>query len=523
MRDQHTASPYVPLSPRGPRGHGPVDSSAERRLKAPSGCPKTRTGRTLAAFGLCALLAACGPEQQSPPVGAAPPRNVVLISIDSLRADHLGSYGYSRNTSPNLDALAQRGVLFETCVAESSWTLPTHASLLTGVSSGAHGLDHDGVSLPEALPTLAERLSDAGWRTRGLWSGPYLHPLFGFGRGYADGDYEGLLPSTRYDTEAFAASGKAPLAPHTEENRLAHQATTAAAVIDKALQFVNEAGDEPFFLFVHLFDVHYDFVAPESSWRPFAPDYDGPMTGLDFATDKAIHEDMPAADLAHLQALYDGEIAFTDAQLGRLLDRLQGPDRAGDTLVIVTSDHGDEFFEHGEKGHRLNLFEEVLDVPLIMAGAGVSATGQRISGVTEHTDVMPTILALLGLPAAEFATGKSLADALSAGELPDDRLAVARLRRSAKRKITAVRGAHWKVVIDQRGPNQPEEVLCFDLSTDPAEQHPLDDDAMLAEARRAIERRDGREAYLRARLGAGAATDLPKSVSDDLQALGYTR
>ncbi len=470
-----------------------------------------------------ALLAACGPSDDSPTRGAPRPRNVVLISIDSLRADHLGSYGYPRDTSPRLDALAERGVVFETCVAESSWTLPTHASLLTGVSSGAHGLDHDGLSLPADLPTLAERLSAAGWRTRGLWSGPYLHPVFGFGRGFADDDYAGLLPSTRYDSEAFESTGKAPLNPHTEENRQAHRASTAAAVIDEAVAFVDEVGDAPFFLFVHLFDVHYDFVAPERSWKPFAPDYDGPMDGLDFSTNDAIRPDMDPADLAHLLALYDGEVAYTDEQLGRLLTRLQGADRADDTLIIVSSDHGDEFFEHGQKGHRLNLFEEVLDVPLIMAGAGVADGGRRVSGVTEHTDVMPTILELLGLPASQFDTGRSLARALAGGELGDERLAVSRLRLSARRRVTAVRGPDWKVVIEERGPDRTEQVSCFDLATDPGEQQPMIDEALLARAREAIATRDGREAFLRARLGVGAATTLPEGLDSDLRALGYTR
>jgi len=470
-----------------------------------------------------ALLAACGPGDGSAPQAVPRPRNVVLISIDSLRADHLGCYGYPRDTSPHLDALADRGLVFDTCVAESSWTLPTHASLLTGVSSGAHGLDHDGLSLPADLPTLAERLSAAGMRTRGLWSGPYLHPVFGFGRGFADQDYEGLLPLTRYDSDTFESTGKAPLNPHTEENREAHRASTAEAVIDEALEFVDAAGDEPFFLFVHLFDVHYDFVAPASSWKPFAPDYDGPMDGLDFSTDDAIHADMDPADLAHLLALYDGEIAYTDEQLGRLLTRLQRDDREDDTLIIVSSDHGDEFFEHGEKGHRLNLFEEVLDVPLIMAGAGVSGSGRRVSGVTEHTDVMPTILELLGLEASEFGTGRSLARALAGGELHDERLAVSRLRLSARRRMTAVRGPDWKVVIEERDREGTEQVSCFDLATDPGEQLPLEDDALLARAREAITQRDGREAFLRARLGVGAPTALPEGLDSDLRALGYTR
>lgn len=470
------------------------------------------------------LLSGCGQGPDTAPAERLPrPRNVVLISIDSLRADHLGCYGYPRNTSPRLDALARSGVVFETCLAESSWTLPTHASLLTGVSAGAHGLDHDGLSLPLALPTLAERLSAAGWRTRGFWSGPYLHPLFGFGRGFAGDDYEGLLPSTRYDSDEFRSSGKARLAPHTDENLQAHRASTAEALIDKALEFVDETADEPFFLFVHLFDVHYDYVAPESSWRPFAPDYDGPIDGLDFATDDTIRADMDPADLAQLLALYDGEIAFTDAQLGRLLERLAQPDRRADTLIIVTSDHGDEFFEHGEKGHRLSLFEEVVDVPLIMAGAGVADAGRRVSGVTEHTDVVPTILELLGLPAAEFSTGTSLAPALAGGELSADRLGVARLRRSARRRLTAVRGPDWKVVFEIKGPEGVESVACFDLSNDPAEQYPLDDPELLKLARRAIEQRDGREAMLRARLGSGAATMLPEDLDNELRALGYLR
>jgi arylsulfatase A-like enzyme len=475
------------------------------------------------ATGLLTLASACGPADELPTNELPRPRNVLLISIDSLRADHLGCYGYEHDTSPALDALARRGVLFETCVAESSWTLPTHASLLTGVSSGAHGLDHDGIALPAALPTLAEHLSAAGWRTRGLWSGPYLHPVFGFGRGFAPGDYEGLLPSTRYDSEEYERTGKTSLNPHTDDNRLAHRAATAEAVVERAMAFVDEVGDERFFLFVHLFDVHYDFVPPEAIWRRFDPDYAGSIDGRDFIIDDAIHADMDPVDLAHLLALYDGEVAHTDAQIGRLLEHLAQAGRDEDTLIVVTSDHGDEFFEHGEKGHRLTLYEEVLDVPLIMAGAGVADPGRRLQGVTEHADVTPTILELLGLPAAEYVTGSSLAAALAGDELPADRVGVARLRRSAQRLITSVRGADWKVVIDRIEKTGVERIACYDLSTDPAEQHPITDSEMLRIARRAIAYRDEREGELQRLLGEGAAASMPGELDEDLRALGYVR
>jgi len=477
----------------------------------------------LLATVLLTLAAACSRTDEMPGAALPRPRNVLLISIDSLRADHLRCYGYERDTSPSLDSLAERGVLFETCVAESSWTLPTHASLLTGVSSGAHGLDHDGVALPAALPTLPELLAAAGWRTRGLWSGPYLHPVFGFGRGYAPGDYEGLLPSTRYDSDEYERTGKTSLNPHSDDNRLAHRAATAEAVIDKAIQFVDEVADERFFLFVHLFDVHYDFVPPEVLWRRFDPEYTGSIDGRDFIIDDAIRADMDPVDLAHLIALYDGEIAHTDAQIGRLLEHLELAGRREDTLIVVTSDHGDEFFEHGDKGHRLTLYEEVIDVPLIMAGAGVADPGRRVSGVTEHTDVTPTILQLLGLPPSEFVTGSSLAPALAGGELPGDRVGVARLRRSAQRMITSVRGTDWKVVIDRIEKTGVERVACYDLSDDPGEQRPTTDAELLRAARQAIEQRDGREAFLRARLGDGAAAAVPSEIDEDLRALGYVR
>lgn len=466
------------------------------------------------------LVGGCGP------LSSREPRNVILISLDSLRADHLHCCGYPKETSPVLDGVAASGVLFERVVAESSWTLPTHATMLTGVTSRVHGLVSDHLQLSEAVPTLAERLSAAGFVTRGIWSGPYLHPAFGFGRGYGGADWEGVLTTTRYDTPSFRQTGRAVLDPTTPENSLSHRTVTSPLVVSRAVEFLEEKGDDPFFLFLHFFDIHYDYRPPEELWRLFDPDYTGDLDDTGFMENDRITEGMDPRDREHLLALYDGEIRFTDGHLGVLFSALEREGLLDDTLVLVTSDHGDEFFEHGNKGHRRSVYEESVTVPLIVFGGGVRAKGVRVDDVVGHVDLVPTILDMVGLPLPPELMGKSLAPVLR-GESPSaGGIGSSLLQRHKGRSLESVRSKEWKVIIDHRADRDLTEA--FDLNVDPEEQSPLEGDraqALVEEALSWLETRGIREHHVRMTLGAGdpSKTALPPELEEQLRSLGYLK
>jgi arylsulfatase A-like enzyme len=385
-----------------------------------------RPGRLCA--GAALALAACGSRADDPRP------NVLLISLDSVRADFVGAYGArlphadGRSPTPNLDRLAAEGVLYENARSTTSWTLPAHASLLTGELELVHGLEQDGERLPEDLPTLAETLGAAGFRTYGVYSGPYLDPRHGFARGFER--YEaGYGPElTRAVDEAVVAEAQlASLDPQAEPERVkvalqrhgtatrelelaSHRDVSSERVTELALaELARAAEDErPFFLFAHFFDPHYDYAAPEPFTRAFDPGYAGALDGRDFFTNPAVaafDETSPtgrrqvasAREVEHLEALYAGEIAWTDAQVGKLLRALDALELAASTLVIVVGDHGDEFFEHGSIGHRQTLCEEVLRVPLLFRWPG-RLTPRREAWPIELAAVRDKLLGLLRPP-----------------------------------------------------------------------------------------------------------------------------
>lgn len=304
--------------------------------------------------------------------------NFLLISIDSLRADHLGCYGYDQDTSPNLDRIASEGIMFTRAFAPTSWTLPSHMTVLTGLPPEGHGVVDDGQGLAQGVSTLAEILQARGYVTAGFVSGPYLHSRYGFNRGFAHyDDYSVVSPN----------------------NKFSHRDITSPTLWQHVADWLDawneKAADSPFFLFVHMWDVHYDFIPPPPYDRMFDPDYLGNLTGENFARSEAIHPEMDSRDLEHLVALYDGEVRFTDHHVGLILEELAELRVLDDTLVVVISDHGEEFFEHGEKGHRKNLFQETVQVPLLARWPGRLSAGAVNTKVVSLVDLMPWAVALL--------------------------------------------------------------------------------------------------------------------------------
>ncbi|MED5331155.1 MAG: sulfatase-like hydrolase/transferase, partial [Planctomycetota bacterium] len=265
---------------------------------------------------------------------------------------------------------------------------------------------------------------------------------------------------------------------------------------------------------------------PEELWRLFDPDYTGDLDDTGFMENDRITEGMDPRDREHLLALYDGEIRFTDGHLGVLFSALEREGLLDDTLVLVTSDHGDEFFEHGNKGHRRSVYEESVTVPLIVFGGGVRAKGVRVDDVVGHVDLVPTILDMVGLPLPPELMGKSLAPVLR-GEPPSaGGIGSSLLQRHKRRSLESVRSKAWKVIIDHRADRDLTEA--FDLNVDPEEQSPLEGDraqALVEEALSWLETRGIREHHVRMTLGAGdpSKTALPPELEEQLRSLGYLK
>ncbi len=351
-----------------------------------------RSGGVLRGSGLalaCAGLGGCGET-------SLPPCNVLLISIDSLRADHLGCYGYESPTglspSPRLDQLAEQGILFESTLSTTSWTMPSHHALFSGLPDLVHGATDDWHGPSPDRPVLAQRLLDRGYRTAGYFSGPYLQPQYGFAKGFEE--YENVtalpmqfdIPKEERDLGAI--------------ERSFHEAATARQVTSRGEEFLREQStDAPFFLFLHYFDVHYDYAPPREQYAErFRPGRRPPqIDGRWFMENPDIHPEMDPRLLEDVLSYYDGEIYWVDSQLGILFDTLEELGLQENTLVAVVADHGDEFFEHGQKGHRKTLYQESLRIPLILRWPAKWEGPHRVPNRVSIVDVAPTILECIGV------------------------------------------------------------------------------------------------------------------------------
>lgn len=396
------------------------------------------------------LLAGGGCGREKPPTKTD---NVLLISVDSLRADHVGCYGYGKETTPQIDRLAREGTVFKNHVSTTSWTLPAHISLFTGQEISTHGVATDGFSLHPAVPTLAEVLRANGYRTAAFCSSPYMNPAFGFARGF---DLYHNIDSEREDYVDTVIPSE------TERDRV-HRDITSPRISELANTWLEENAGEPFFLFLHFWDPHYDYDPPPPYDRIFNPGYAGTIDGRNFIHNDRVRPDMDPADLEQIIALYDGEIAFTDRHIGTVLAKLKELGVFDRTLIIVTADHGDEFFEHGNKGHRLTLYEEVIRVPLIVRRPRGEGAGGTVAPPVGIIDIAPTILDSLEIPSPLSMQGESLLPLLAGGRESPERFYLSELSPA----LYALRGDGVKLLHNAAA----EESTVLDLQSDPAETH----------------------------------------------------
>lgn len=412
--------------------------------------------RARTAILLSALLALA-----ARPARADDKPNVLLIVVDTLRADHLGSYGYARPTSPHLDGLAASGTRFAAARATSSWTAPSVASILTGEYPQNHGVVLPASALPRQLHTIAESFRDAGYRTAAFSANPaFVSPRQGFDRGF--GEFY-VLHSGFVDSEDEAAD----VVPGPTGSGKAVKVAAANQVTEQAVDWLGRIdGSQPFFLYAHYFDPHGGYYPPAEYAERFGVSAGSPMLKVD--QHRFWKKAKPnAEELSTLRSLYDGEVAFTDAQIGRLLDALP---KGRPTLIAMTADHGEEFLEHGGMSHGRTLFEEMLRVPMIFAGAGVKP------GVVQQpviiADVAPTLAEMAGLPPLAGIDGISLAPSVREGQEPPARPLFADETKANKEQEMlhrhAVLSGSQKLL-----QNMQIGYALFDLGEDPGEQHDL--------------------------------------------------
>ena len=361
---------------------------------------------------LVALAALCSCQSARPP---APKHfNILLVTIDTLRADHLGCYGYSGIETPNLDALARQGVLFENASAPAPLTGPSHASMMTGVYPTVHKVRNTGgFVLPASQTTLATILQRQGWDTAAFIGSSVLKRRFGLNQGFAV-----------YDDEMPSGAGASALA---EPERRADE------VVNRAVKWLDAQSGKPFFLWAHLYDPHFPYDPPV----PFREKY----------------KDRP----------YDGEIAYTDQQIGRLLEAVARKAPPADTLIAVLSDHGESLSEHGEYTHGVFLYDSTLRIAFLLSGGPVPK-GVRVKQQARTIDLLPTILEMVGGKAAGV-QGTSLTPSFGGKEIPTTYSYAETLFPKLNMgwaELRAMRTNRWKYI---RAP-RPE---LYDLVQDPGE------------------------------------------------------
>ena len=413
------------------------------------------------------FLARRGDEKA--PAGRDPRPNVLLITLDTTRADRLGCYGRAAARTPHLDALARAGVLFRNAYAQVPLTLPSHCSIMTGLVPPRHGVHNNGsYVLGPGHTTLAEILAGRGYRTAAFVASFSVDSRFGLDQGFA-----------HYD-DSFQAGQ--PFKPVNSERRADAVAALFSAWLDGP---GGASGGGPFFAWVHFFDPHLPY-------RPPAP-YD-----REFAADP-----------------YDGEVAFMDEAVGAVLGRLRAKGLLDRTLVVAAGDHGEAFGEKVETGHGVFLYDGTLRVPLIVSAPGRLPAGRSVGTRVRLTDIAPTVLDLAGLPVPEGLDGESLAP-LAAGKSGPDRDAYIETFYPRENygwsELVGLVSEKWKLV---RAP-RPE---LYDLAADPGETRNLATSAgsVAAELGRRL------EAVLRsaAGIGSGSGRALTAEEEERLRSLGY--
>ena len=496
--------------------------------------------------GLAALLigfSACGPSDADGAAGQRPAR-VILVSMDTVRADVLDDLeGLGASELPNLAALARDGARFRRFYAASTYTIPSHMSIFTGLDPGAHGIVSEERELLPDVATLATRLRDAGYRTRAFHEGSYVGERYGFARGFDE--YEEI-----------------------------ERVSLVTSELPRVLDWMEGQADEPYFLFLHTYAAHNPYGGYED-YRARSPERGLPAADELVALDRGasagerelserefldltiynqlcevrservdsvrktlapeyVRTRFFAEDIAAVRRAYRDRITVIDRALGRLRAELEARGQWEDTLLVVTSDHGEAFFEHGVSWHGYVPFDEVLRVPLFVSyprlfEAAGAPTPVEVDGLAWHLDLFPTLLSMAGLTPEPGLSGLDLTDAiLGRSTLPEDRglfplvLEVPTRKPRPERRAALVGGHKW---IEGHPRFGAAEGLLFDLEVDPEERanrlgEPGELGELVPSLRAALERYES-SLVPRSRERTAPLPELDATELEALEALGY--
>jgi arylsulfatase A-like enzyme len=353
--------------------------------------------------------------------------NLILISIDTLRADHLGAYGYERQTSPVLDRLADESVLFESVISQAPWTLPAHVTMLSSLYPSTHKATLDDTTIDASIPNLATLLNASGYATAAFIDHVFVSSLYGFDRGF-----------DRFDENGGGV----------------------AAIRLRASGWLREQPREPFFLFLHLFDVHCPYVPPVGYRELFRSESSQQFDLAGKCGNPHFNSmDLGPGQIAHLIDQYDGGIAHLDANLGMFFADLESIGITDRTVLMVTSDHGEEFLEHGQIGHERTVHDEVMRVPWIVRIPGTGPI--RIPQTVRLLDLAPTALDLLDVPIPEGFQGRTLVPLVN-GDRPEPPPAFGELDRHVRMR-SLHRGSFHLIRTDRAGPEKSGAAPLYQL------------------------------------------------------------
>jgi arylsulfatase A-like enzyme len=468
--------------------------------------PRGQAARTLltVCFSLFSALGSiacseCSDEPQVRDGGAVPPRpeadtaspaeqpkqNLLLITIDTLRADHLGCYGYQDIETPVIDKLAARGWRFENAFSASPVTAPSHATILTGTYPFFHGVrDNGNYKMRPSMVSIAEILGRHGYETAAFVSSFVLDPRFGLNQGFAvyNHDFSGGSSQFRRGVNKWLG--------HEFDNFERHAGLTNKAVF----KWLDARGDEPFFLWVHYYDPHLKY-SPPKAWRKRYPDRP-----------------------------YDGEIAYTDHQIGKLYDKLEGTGELDRTLLVVVADHGEGLGQH-EESHGKTLFDPLIRVPLIIVPPGGAGDDARsIENMARTVDIAPTLLEMLRIEGAADFQGRSLVgviDGKKEGAASEDLTSYSETHRYERPYrggiLQSLRNFEWSYMAL---PKKKRREL-YDLDEDPGElvnvvaDRKKHADAMQVEMNELIHR------YASKDEASSVESEMDRETQEKLEALGY--
>jgi len=470
--------------------------------------------RTLAAL-LALGLAGCSD-------GSPRAKNVILISIDTLRPDHLGCYGYDKPTSPAIDRFASEGALFEDCLSTAPWTLPGHATMLTGMYPSTHGVKRHEIGLKEETPSLATLMKQSGRNTYAVVNSHNIGTeKFGLGQGF---DVFQYVPEMDLTGEK------------TKDGFDQVQIVNRGRLVTKfARQMLQDNGESPFFLFLHYYDVHTDFTARPEYEERFVEPYDGKLTRdgqlltPQLSGYRKRGESITDDDARWLRQKYDAEIAQLDDILKGFFGFLEKNGLRDETLVVITSDHGEEYGEHGGALHGRSQYQELLAIPLILRGPGVPA-GQRFKQSVSLIDVVPTILRLTGVRLSHAVDGIDVSLAWRAPKGWPQRFLYGEADHNTWITHNGERNNHIDVTrMVRMGDDKlhynkvTKRYELYDISNDPFEQ----EDLLRAEPDETLLQR---KEFLKAQLGRFMANEgtgeplpeLPEEEKNLLDQLGYT-